>query len=67
MAVEDDNESIKIDPKCLIAYHKRGCCKYRLGDLDGMQKDLRKVLEIDPDFAKSIKKLQYTKRNLRSY
>ena len=51
-AIEDFNESIRLNPKEALYYHDRGLAKKTLGQQEEAKADFAKAKELDPDFEK---------------
>ena len=51
-AIEDFDESIRLNPNKALYYHDRGKVKEALGQHEASEADFAKVKELDPDFEK---------------
>ena len=51
-AIEDFNESIRLNPKKAISYHDRGLAKEALGQHEAAKVDFQRAKELDPDIGK---------------
>ncbi len=60
-AKEDLDKVIELQQDSYLAYNKRGCVMYRLGNLDEAILDLDKSIKINPDFAESYCNKGYIK------
>ena len=51
-AIEDFNESIRLNPKKALYYHDRGVAREAIGQQEEAKADFQKAKELDPDIEK---------------
>ena len=53
-AIDVLDRAIEGNPFCTVALKARGTCRLALGDKDGAERDMRQVLDIDPDALSDV-------------
>ena len=53
-AIDVLDRAIEGNPFCTVALKARGTCRLALGDKDGAERDMRQVLDIDPDALSNV-------------
>ncbi len=60
-AIEANTEILRVDPKQVASYTRRGTCYLAAGDLVAAQADFRKALALDPDNRIALNRLEELK------
>jgi len=65
LAIQDANEALKLDPKYIKAYYRRGSANYALGKLKLALKDFKTVVSIVPKDPTSLQKMKACDRAVK--
>ena len=64
LAIMDANEAIKLDPKYVKAYYRRGSANFALGKIKQALKDFKAVVNIVPKDKSAVEKMKACKKEV---